>query len=249
MTTDLPSPGASDQEDHVQMAHRFLEHAHIEADKGNRLQASEKVWGAVAHSLKAVGEQRGWEHRGHRNLLDVSNQLGHEFGRADDFYALRQNAEAMHVNFYENEVEESEIRFSIKQAESFVGELDRIREQPPRPFTVVTDDDQSRLARLLGRPRSELPKGRSDPNGFSRNPHDGQNGGSPAVRPPAPGDPPPGGAARQPGETGQAGKRRTRSRTPALAKPKVRIPTGHRKAEKPRIPGSFKPPRLPGKSR
>ena len=58
-TTQLPEPGESSIEDHVQLSRWFLEHARIEIANGNRLQASEKIWGAAAHALKAIAIQRG----------------------------------------------------------------------------------------------------------------------------------------------------------------------------------------------
>ena len=137
MTTDLPEPGASSEQDHSTMSRRFLEHAQTEIDKGNRLQASEKVWGAVAHALKAVGEQRGWEHEGHQNLIDISGHLGKEFRRTRDFHLLLSSARTLHTNFYENEIGESEIRESISLAEEFVDQLAQVRTCPldPSPWT------------------------------------------------------------------------------------------------------------------
>ena len=55
MTTALPDRGSSSAEDHAAMSHRFLEHAKIEVDQGNRLQSPEKVWGAVAHASSPSG--------------------------------------------------------------------------------------------------------------------------------------------------------------------------------------------------
>ena len=58
------------------MSHRFLEHAKAEADKANGLQASEKVWAAVVHGLKAIGEQRGWNHQRRQHIIDIAGHLG-----------------------------------------------------------------------------------------------------------------------------------------------------------------------------
>ena len=37
---------------------RLIRHAQDELDRGDRLQASEKAWGAVAHQLKAIANDR-----------------------------------------------------------------------------------------------------------------------------------------------------------------------------------------------
>ena len=192
MTTALPAPGSSSVEDHVAMSHRFLEHAKLEADKGNRLQASEKVWSAVAHALKSIGEKRGWDHDHHQNIRDISSHLGKEFNRRGDFRSLTSSASDSHRNFYQNEEDLDDLRVAIENAETFVAELDQLRDALPQPFTIGTAADQRRLGRLLGIQSGDfqqrLPIGETDSHGFSRNPDDNDHA-SPAV--PPPGGPPP----------------------------------------------------------
>jgi hypothetical protein len=179
MTTALPNPGKAGVEEHVQMSHWLLENARRELDRGDRLQASEKVWGAAAHALKAIGEKRGWDHMNHMNVKDIGFHLAQEFGR-DHFYTYVNDAELMHLNFYRNEADMDNIRQSIVTAGRFIAELDEIREQPPRPFTVRDATDQRRLGRLLDIERSDfqrlIPIGSHSDAGFSRNPDD--NGGT-----------------------------------------------------------------------
>ena len=102
MMTPLPEPGELGVEGHVQMSRLFLEHAGIYLGQGDRIQASEKVWGAAAHALKAIGEQRGWVHSNHSNIYDIGGQLGREFGQERQFLGYLSQAQAMHNNFYEN---------------------------------------------------------------------------------------------------------------------------------------------------
>jgi uncharacterized protein (UPF0332 family) len=167
-TTQLPDPRQSGIEDHVQMGRRFLEQAGIELDKGDRLQASEKVWGAVAHSLKAIGIQRGWVHDSHANVIAIGEHLAREFER-DDFYDYVNTAESMHVNFYENLSEEDAVRRALDRAGIFIAELDKVRTSSPRVYTVRDVTDQRRLARLLGLPREERPAiGQRSEVGFSK---------------------------------------------------------------------------------
>ena len=177
MAIDLPAPGHASEQNHADMSRRFLDHATKELDNGNRLQASEKVWGAVSHALKAIGERRGWDHKAHLNLLDMSAHLGKEFDQAGRFDLLTDSANGMHTNFYENDFGEDRIRRSIEFAQEFVDRLDEVRASPPRPFTIETADDQRHLARLLRISPEDaevrLPIGTHDPKGFSRNPEDG----------------------------------------------------------------------------
>jgi hypothetical protein len=81
VTIPLPPPGASDTEDYAAISHRFVVHAKDELRRGNRLQASEKVWGAANYALKAVAAQRGWRHGGQRNVFAIAYQLAEESKR------------------------------------------------------------------------------------------------------------------------------------------------------------------------
>ena len=65
------------------------------------LQASEKLWGATAHMVKAVAQQRGWEHSSHRALYRVIDRLVEETGDAE-LGELFLVAGQLHTNFYEN---------------------------------------------------------------------------------------------------------------------------------------------------
>ena len=172
MESELPEPGRPGVDEHVQMSRWFLEKAGSELDKGDRLQASEKVWGAVAHALKAIGEKRGWDHMHHMNIKDIGFHLADEFGR-DHFYTYVHDAELMHLNIYRNEADTGDIRQSIITAGRFVAELDELRDQLPRPFTIRDATDQRRLGRLLNIERRDfqrlLPIGSYSDAGFSRN--------------------------------------------------------------------------------
>ena len=169
MTTSLPEPGELSDEDHAQISRRFLEHARAQLAEGDRLQAAEKIWGAAAHALKSVGVQRGWVHDRHPNLFDIGEHLGREFGREDEFNRYLAQAEYMHRNFYMNGWSAGAIRSALGDVERLTNELETIRNSPPRPFTVVDDDDRIRLGRLLGLQRGERPSiGDHSPVGYSQ---------------------------------------------------------------------------------
>ena len=169
MTTSLPEPGDLDIEGHAQMSRRFLDHARNQLADGDRVQAAEKIWGAAAHALKAVGEQRGWRHDGHPNLFDIGEHLGREFGKSEEFDRYLARADYMHRNFYDNKRSESAINFALGDVEKLVDELETIRNSPPRPFVVQDGDDRIRLGRLLGLRRGQRPPvGEHSSVGFSR---------------------------------------------------------------------------------
>ena len=63
MTIPLPPTGANSADDHMAISRVFVDHARNELRLGNNLQASEKVWGAAAHAIKAIAIERGWRHQ------------------------------------------------------------------------------------------------------------------------------------------------------------------------------------------
>ena len=95
-------------EDHARQARVFLEQSDQEFAKGDVLQASEKLWGATSHAIKAAAEQRGWDHgkSSHRRL--VVRRLAEE----NEELWLRAGyaaAEQFHANFYNNFMEDDAI--------------------------------------------------------------------------------------------------------------------------------------------
>ena len=86
-------------ETHDVHSRRLIAHAEIELEKGDRLQASEKAWGAVAHRLKSIAEQRGWEYATHRHAYRIARQLADEMGDPQ-ILVLFYVANGMHQNYY-----------------------------------------------------------------------------------------------------------------------------------------------------
>ncbi len=63
-----------------QASERFLAQAGQELADGDLAQASEKGWGATAQMLKAVAEQRGWEHHRHCHYHKAASRIRAETG-------------------------------------------------------------------------------------------------------------------------------------------------------------------------
>lgn len=166
--TELPDPGKMTVAGYAQISRRFLEQAKVHLAEHDRLQAAEKVWGAAALALKAIGEQRGWVHNNHSKILCIGEHLGREFGRQREFHRYLLVANDMHADFYENEWRDEVIESARLDVEEFVGELEVIRNLAPRPYTVRDDSDRIRLGHLLGLQRSQRPAiGDYSPVGFS----------------------------------------------------------------------------------
>ena len=94
-----------------------------ELANGDVRQASEKGWGAAALILKAIAEQRGWEHGKHRRLSRVASRLRAETGDRD-IYRWYQVADALHGNFYEDETASEDINDSLNDVERLLGLLE-----------------------------------------------------------------------------------------------------------------------------
>ena len=85
-------------------------------------QASEKGWGAAAQMVKAIAEQRGWEHRNHAALLDAISFLVSET-RDHEIRRLFHVANALHVNFYENWDNAAHVASDLDDIERFLDKL------------------------------------------------------------------------------------------------------------------------------
>ena len=116
----------------------------------NNIQASEKGWGAVAQALKAVAEERDWNHNSHGLIIDIAQQIADEQGRPD-FIGLFGDAQALHVNFYENWLSSDTLAIYLSNVKALLPELERIRTEPPPPaFAPETRDQRNRWRRLTG---------------------------------------------------------------------------------------------------
>ena len=105
-----------------QASERFLAQARRELAAGDLAQASEKGWGATAQMLKAIAEQRGWEHNRHRHYHTTASRLRAETGDGDIF-RLFAVAGALHENFYENDMEAVLVAESLDDVEALLDKL------------------------------------------------------------------------------------------------------------------------------
>ena len=162
--TTLPEPGEASVDDRVQISRRLIRQAREELDAGDRLQATEKVWGALAQMMKAHGQQRGWLNLGsHRTVGHIARQLDAEFGEiaVASAYIAADNG---HRNFYDNEMSPPEIEEIIAVVANVLPRLERALDEPPRPF-VIGKENVWRVRTLTGRQTLEV--GDTSAVGFS----------------------------------------------------------------------------------
>ncbi len=117
---------------HREISAAFLVQAEDELRNGHLLQASEKAWGAVAHYVKAISEENGWDHQSHYLLRENAKRL---IALTDDYHLHWQKlivAEAMHINFYEETLREDDVRLGIATAKSLIDLLESVVPKPDR---------------------------------------------------------------------------------------------------------------------
>ena len=151
----------------------FIENAKEEMERGDRLQASEKAWGALAQQLKAIGAARGWFHASHDHVRAIGIQIGYEYN-APNIVDLTHMGRELHVNFYENHLSRGTVATIMSGIEGLLDDLEALRTAPPRPYTVNSRVDARRIQLLIGQ---SVDVGDSSPTGFVlRNPAIGPDG-------------------------------------------------------------------------
>ena len=115
----------SRSQEHILIGQDFLARAEEALAQDDLLQASEKGWGAAAHTVKGVAESKGWLHNGHRELYQAVNHLGQEVG-ASEIRVLFSIASSLHSNFYENWMPREMIEANLAQVKHFLERLPQL---------------------------------------------------------------------------------------------------------------------------
>lgn len=148
MTQDNLNPNGSEANKYAGLSRWCIGQADNYLRRRNNIQASEKGWGAAAHALKAIAEERGWNHNSHGLIVDVVQQIADEQGRAD-LIPLFGVAQALHINFYENWLSSDTVGNYLDEVKKLLPELERIRNAPPPAgFAPETRDQRNRRRRL-----------------------------------------------------------------------------------------------------
>ena len=161
----LPEPGFQSPNDRRTIGRRFILQARHYLEQGDRLQAGEKAWGAIAHNLKAIGELRGWRHESHRLIENIGRQIVAETLDTELGVFISEVYHKGHENFYENQRSEETLQEVIDEAELAVPVLEALQGTVPRPFTITSNTQLRRLTALTG--NNTLQLGDTSPVGFS----------------------------------------------------------------------------------
>ena len=115
MTTAPDKPKLS----HKSQSARLLSHAPRRLKRGDRVQASEKIHGAVAHAIDNIAARRDWPSRDHQDKRNIARYIAEQM-RDDRIISLYGSVSAYHGNFYEDALETADIKDGIEQAKELV---------------------------------------------------------------------------------------------------------------------------------
>ena len=143
----MAQPSITESDRHLELSREYIGNAEEYLRQGNNKQASEKTWGAVAQALIAIAERRGWNHDGHRLLIDIARQATDEGNRPDWFLSFMA-AKDLHANFYDDLMESGDIEIILNSAKALLQELGQVLLSPPPAFTPATREQRRRWQRL-----------------------------------------------------------------------------------------------------
>ena len=114
-----------------ELSAEHLDKAAVALANDDALQASEEIWGAAASALKAVCQERGWNHRFHNHLRAAAIYLSLEWNRPD-LELMFGFIESMHTNYYEHQWYVGEVRRRLEVVKPYCQEILRLRGiEPP----------------------------------------------------------------------------------------------------------------------
>ena len=91
--------------------------------EGDLMQASAKGWGAAEQMVKAVAENRGWDHSTRSDLYRAVDRLA-ELSLGEELQGRFLAANALDQNSYEDDMPAATVAVGIDDVEQFAAALD-----------------------------------------------------------------------------------------------------------------------------
>ncbi len=107
---------------YLELAGKYLAEARVLLGKGDFTQASEKLWGAVAETVKALATSEGRLLRTHRRLWTYVDRLASRLGEPE-LRRLFSSANTLHQNFYENMLPPETVKQFALDCEKLISRL------------------------------------------------------------------------------------------------------------------------------
>ena len=134
---------------HADLSRRLIEQASYELHTlGDRVQASDKASVAVAHAVKAIGEDRNWRHNSHNLRREIIGLLASEFD-LPDMVNMQGIADQLHDNHYEDRMSDSLVAYLVGQISDRIQILWDVRERGVNLDFSPTPGQQLIINRLL----------------------------------------------------------------------------------------------------
>lgn len=134
---------------HADLSRRLIAQANYELHTmGDRVQASDKASGAVAHAVKAIGEDRNWRHGSHNLRRDIAGLLADEYNQPELRY-LQAIADQLHDNYFEDGLNELLLERLVSDVSRIIEVLWDLRESGANSGFSPTPDQQRVISRLL----------------------------------------------------------------------------------------------------
>ncbi|MDE2962176.1 MAG: hypothetical protein OXU28_19280 [Chloroflexota bacterium] len=111
---------------HRERSRHFLALVDDELARGELEEASNKVWGAAAHAIKAVAERRGWEHHAHALIESTVLRLVREEGAPSHIEGQYYIASHYHQRFYGGPPDADSIRYGKSVVAEFIATLESL---------------------------------------------------------------------------------------------------------------------------
>jgi len=107
------------------LSEKYLAEGRKLLKEGDLVQASEKLWGATALTVKMVAAKRGLKLEQHGGLWVFINMLAKESGD-EDIVTFFNAANTLHRNFYENEMARETVEINARHVEKLITKLKEI---------------------------------------------------------------------------------------------------------------------------
>ena len=108
---------------YVSLYNKYIKEAEDLIKKNDYIQASEKIWGAAASSVKAAAiKMIGRRLTSHSELWEFISELVDKTGD-QELGLLWRTAISMHINFYENWAPPKEVIRALKQIKKFAEKI------------------------------------------------------------------------------------------------------------------------------
>ena len=117
---------------------RLLDHAAEALAEGDRLQTSEKIWGAAVHRIKQIAAERNWPNDSHTDGWSIVNYLRRQTNnrRIAELFAVANDA---HQNFYEDRLQIEALKERLEDIRELLLLLDDAHRTLPADLPMPDD--------------------------------------------------------------------------------------------------------------